>query len=119
MEKVVVRIGRISERSQHASKFDRNTGDDIKFLVDCFEMSSLRARNLIDEMRNSGNGGAVSECIDVVLNYRQLARYTAKRCCEGLVYYWKYPYVVEHIEDEEPEAENPPVELRPKKRKRG
>lgn len=86
MEKIVVEIGinkpSESEKSVHA-----------KWLAETFEMSLHRAHILVNKIQGSRS-------ITVTLDYRQLARYTAKRATENLVQVWHYPRVVEHIEDQ-------------------
>jgi hypothetical protein len=117
MEKVIVRIGKIGKGSAHSPTFDRRTHEDVLWLKLTLEISYKRAQKLLNQMGNGSEATGSSDYVTVSLDYRQLARYTAKRQVEGLNQYWKYPLVLEHIEEQEPPAEKPPVELRPGFRK--
>jgi hypothetical protein len=99
MEKIKVIIGRINSTSANAKRFDRKFDEDCKWLQDTLEISFKRARNLI--LKSEGNSGT-TDTIIVILDYRQLARYTAKRQVDDLNRYWKFPHVLEF--EEEPET---------------
>ncbi len=112
MEKVIAQIGRIGKKSQHARDFaNRGAKEDVEWLQFCLEISYKRASKLLNAMANN-NQSQVSQPVTVALDYRQLARYVAKRQVEGLNKYWKYPHVLKHIEEERID-ENTTIELRP------
>lgn len=114
MEKVTVRIQRSTTKSSDAMLFRFVRSDDVSFLKSAFEISHKRADNLIKSLEKDFEScGGATESIIVDLNYRQLARYTAKRQVEGLNKYWKYPLVLEHIEDTNFDAVPKSIELRP------
>lgn len=114
MEKVLVKIGHVGKSSTKFISL-REWKKDIDFIQSCFEISYKRAHKVVNFLRKQFNE-STSCYIEVNLNYRQLARYTAKRQVEGLNQYWKYPHVLEHIEDYEETNHNVPIELRPGKR---
>ena len=108
MEKVIVIIGRLTKAPFLLS---RTNQDDRNWLQDTFEISPGRAATLVATMNQDTMG--TSQRVTVALDYRQLARYTVRRNVEKLTRYWKYPKVLEHIEEDDPKEELHPIELRP------
>lgn len=115
MEKLIVTIGLVGPLSTNYDHFEEKKypEKDIKFIQECFEVSYRRAQKVINKLNEQKN--CRSRYYTVILSYRQLARYTAKRQVEGLNQRWKYPQVIEHRE-EVPTQETISMELRPGKR---
>lgn len=113
MEKVTVRIGIIGCKSAewHNTKIPSER-DSIDWLRSAFGISHNRAHSIYNKLKTDAKDDKYGY-LELILNYEQLARYTAKRATEGLINVWKYPQVLEHEEHEEPEAIRPPIELRP------
>ena len=115
MSKVEVKIGVAGRHSQGISEGEGlSYKESVQWLADTFEISNKRATSLFRVMYEEATTSA-SGYVTVILNYRQLARYTAKRQVEGLNKYWRYPHVLSH-EPVPEEDETSPIELRPNKR---
>jgi hypothetical protein len=117
VEKVVVKIGMFGKRSTNGGEEPMRMGGAVRWLSKTFEISWKRADKLYTIMVKEAEVSAAGYAT-VILTYRQLARYTAKRQVEGLNKFWKYPHVNEHLEvtTKEP-ADVQPIELRPELRK--
>lgn len=113
MERVHVRIGRGGPRS--TCGVSRTLSQDVQFLRSAFGISHNRANALVNQLSESGSGS--TQELWLYLTYEQLGRYTAlRRAEEDLHKYWRYPLVIEVLED--PPSEYPqPIELRPGKRR--
>ena len=116
VEKITVEIGTIGKGSSHAREFERTHSIDMDWISDVLEISKKRASSLISSLRHGSVHANVACKITVDLDYQQLARYTARRQVDGLNRYWKYPHVLEFVENQETECDQP-LELRPGKRR--
>lgn len=113
-EKVTVKIGRITTQSARSDDFNRTVSQDINWLRKTFEISYARADKLLRDMGGDNALNTATSCHIVVdLDYRQLARYVAKRQVDDLNKYWKYPHVIAHVESDCVPDEHDPIELRP------
>jgi hypothetical protein len=71
---------------------------------------------MVDKMVANGKNQQTGY-ITVVLNFRQLGRYTALRRNNNLAEVWKYPYVIKcEYEEDDAGKYDQPIELRPFKR---
>ena len=114
MEKLTVRIGKVSPTSATFNPTTADSSNDVTFLQTALEISEKRAIKINDILEKECNLGHVSAYIVVNLSYKQLAKYTAKRQVEGLNKYWKYPHVLKYVEDEDVlEDYKSPYEIRP------
>lgn len=109
MEKVKIRFNKANKGS---TDFNRDANRcDIQFLQECFEISYKRAQNILHAMKKDREHCSTDE-VEMNLTYRQLARYVAMRQVSGLNKYWKYPHVLEHIEEDEEDCQQV-IEIRP------
>jgi len=117
VEKITVRIGCIGKNSNARNVPAQTETNKIEFLRKCFKISHRRAQLLIKELdKQNKDKYSVSLYLILTLNYEQLARYTVFRQVDGLNTFWKYPHVLDIIEEDNQNPE-PVIELRPSYRK--
>lgn len=113
MEKIRIRLNRANPKS--VNFINRTKFDDIAFLRECFNISHKRANKILYAMDKDREFCSTGE-VELLLDYEQLARYVAKRQVEGLNKYWKYPHVIEFVEEDVEELQEV-IEIRPGIRK--
>ena len=116
MEKITVQIGLALGRSiQLSSERTR----DIKWMMRVLDCSWKRAVRIIDALYGQYKQARQPYLI-LVMDYKQLAKYTAYRATDDLVSRWVYPKVKGLVHDKPPELEyqDMPIECRPGRRTR-
>lgn len=93
--------------------FEHIVSDCLTKQKRCDTFADNRTQKLLNKLLEQTN--CRTRYLDIIMSYRQLARYTAKRQVEGLNQRWKYPHVISHIEDT-PNQKTVSIELRPNKR---
>ena len=114
MEKIIVRIGLKGSLSKECDVNKDHLDKPYiasRFLQECFEISNSKACKIVNKLKDQEP--CTTRYIELILSYKQLARYTAKRQVEGLNKTWIYPFVLE-FEDNECKPEHNPIELRSK-----
>jgi len=92
---VIVTIGKIGDTSKLANDFAHITElDDVEWLSSVLMVSMDEAKAINDQLTATKNVPTFT--LEIPMSYIQLARYTAKRRCENLHNYWKFPNVVRH-----------------------
>jgi hypothetical protein len=114
IEEITVSIGNNGSRSANNDYIKRTEGQDIQYLMKVLEISYKRAQGLIHKLCVQRN--CCTRKINVVLTYRQLAKYVIQRNIDGLASYWRYPTVLEYTPEchDDKMCQSPrPIELRP------
>ena len=98
-EKITVKIG-ITGRKSSFPEYPKgkNHYDMAVWLSRVLEISHNRAVKILDKLKRAGENAAKGNLL-LVMDYRQLGRYTAKLRVDGLIEFWAYPHVEELIED--------------------